>query len=337
MRALLLLIACTAMLRAETQKFAYEKAEMGIRFTVTLFAENEETAKRLADGAFARIAELNKIFSDYEDDSELSRLSRTSGTDAKVPLSAPLWHVLERSIRLAEESGGAFDPTCGPLTATWRRARRKGELPSPALVEEMKARCGWRKLRLLPDEKSALLASPDMRLDLGAIAKGYACDEALRFLREKGHGVALVAGAGDMAAGEPPPGRKGWRIAIDALDTADGIAKPDTVIVEIANCGIATSGDRFQRLEIEGKRYSHILDLRTGVPVTDHSLVSVIAPDCMTADSLSTTLSVLGPKDGSVLAAKYNAVARWQRQPAQEVEIIATPGWEKWIFPEPSK
>ena len=337
MRALLLLIASTFLLHAEPQKFAYEKAEMGIRFTVTLFAEKEDTAKRLADGAFARIAELNKIFSDYEDDSELSRLSRTSGTNAKVPLSAPLWHVLERSVRMAEESGGAFDPTCGPLTATWRRARRKGELPSPALVEEMKARCGWRKLRLLPDEKTALLVSPDMRLDLGAIAKGYACDEALRFLREKGHGIALVAGAGDMAAGDPPPGRKGWRIAIDALDTADTSTKPETIVVEIANCGIATSGDRFQRLEIEDKRYSHILDLRTGVPVTDHSLVSVIAPDCMTADSLSTTLSVLGPQNGSALASKYGAVARWQRQPATKVEITATHGWEKWVLAEPLK
>ncbi len=337
MRALLLLILATALVHAEPQKFAYEKAEMGIRFTITLFAENEETAKQAASAAFARIAELNQVFSDYEDDSELTKLSRTSGSGTKVPLSAPLYHVLERSIRLAEESGGAFDPTAGPLTATWRRARRKSELPSPDLIAEMKARCGWQKLLLFPDGKSAQLTTPEMRLDLGAIAKGYACDEALRFLREKGHAIALVAGAGDMAAGDPPPGRKGWRIAIDPLDASNGAANPETVIVELANCGIATSGDRFQRLEIGGKRYSHILDLRSGTPLTDHSLVTVIAPDCMTADALSTTLSVLAPKEGTALAAQYKSVARWQRQPADSVEIITTPGWEKWRATAPVK
>ncbi len=335
MRTLLLLLASALVAHAEPQKFAFEKAEMGIRFTITLFAENEAPAKAAADAAFARVAELNAIFSDYEDDSELSRLSRTAGNGEKIPLSPQLWHVLARSLFFAEATGGAFDPTCGPLTALWRRARRNNEAPSPALVQEMKARCGWAKLILFPDTKSAQLTVPDMRLDLGAIAKGRACDEALRLLRERGHPIALVAGAGDMAAGDPPPGRKGWRIAIDPLDAGNGAPIPERVVVEIANCGLATSGDRFQRLEVAGKRLSHILDLRTGTPLQDHSLVTVIAPDCMTADALSTALSVLGPKDGSALATQQNALARWQRQPAQAVEITAMPGWEKWQIDTP--
>ncbi len=330
MRFLVMLLAGALAARAESQKFAFEKAEMGIRFTVTLFAENEVGAKAAADAAFARIAELNQTFSDYEEDSELSILSRTAGSGKKTPVSPELWLVLSRSRQLAGKTGGAFDPTCGPLTAAWRRARRKNELPSPALIDELKARCGWQKLRLNPDDKTAELLTPDMRLDLGAIAKGYACDEALKLLRSKGHAIALVAGAGDMAAGDPPPGRKGWRIAIDPLDVENGAPKPETITVELANCAIATSGDRYQRLQIGDKRYSHILDLRTGQPLTDHSLVTVIAADCMTADSLSTTLSVLGPKDGEPLAGEYGAVARWQRQPAQTVEITESPGWKKW-------
>ena len=317
-----------ATLHAEPQKFAFEKAEMGIRFTVTLFAEKEVAAKAHADAAFARIAELNAVFSDYEEDSELSRLSRSAGSGKKVPLSPQLWLVLSRARTFAERTSGAFDPTCGPLTAVWRRARRKNELPSPALVQEMRARCGWEKLLLA--EHAATLLAPDMRLDLGAIAKGYACDEALKLLRERGHAIALVAGAGDMAVGDPPTGRKGWRIAIDPLDAENGEPSPKRVIVELANWGIATSGDRFQRLQLGGKRHSHILDLRTGQPLEDHSLVTVIARDCMTADALSTALSALGPKDGAVLAEEEKAVARWQRQPAQAVELTATPGWEKW-------
>ncbi len=322
--ALLVLALATAAL-AEPQKFAFEKAEMGIRFTVTLFAEKEDLAKQAADAAFARIAAINHIFSDYEDDSELALLSRTGGSGKKVPLSPELAFVLARAQHYAERSGGAFDPTCGPLTAMWRRARRKNELPSPALVEEMRARCGWRKL-ILADGTATLLL-PDMRLDLGAIAKGYACDEALRLLRERGHPIALVAGAGDMAAGDPPPGRKGWRIAIDPLDAEDGATPPPAVITELANNAIATSGDRFQRLQLDGKRYSHILDLRTGQPLTDHSLVTVLAPNCMTADALATALSALGPEKGKALAAEEKALARWQRQPAATVEIVTSPGW----------
>lgn len=330
MKAWLLLLVSACVLRAEPQKFAFEKAEMGIRFTVTLFAEKEDAAKIAADAAFARIAELNAVFSDYEDDSELSQLSRTSGSGKEVPLSPQLWHVLASAREFAERSGGAFDPTCGPLTATWRRARRKNELPSAALIAEMKARCGWQKLVLFPERKSAKLTTPEMRLDLGAIAKGHACDEALKLLREHGHAIALVAGAGDMAAGDPPPGRKGWRIALDPLDAENGESVPKRVVVEIANCGLATSGDRFQRLEVNGKRYSHILDLRTGSPLEDHSLVTVIAANCMSADALSTALSVLAPKDGTALASEQKAVARWQRQPTQAVEITAMAGWEKW-------
>jgi thiamine biosynthesis lipoprotein len=330
LRALSILAFAAAGLRAEPQKFAFEKAEMGIRFTITLFAETEDAAKTAADAGFARIAELNQIFSDYEEDSELSKLSRTSGSGKAQPLSPQLGLVLARSLRLAEETGGAFDPTCGPLTALWRRSRRKNELPSPALFEEMRSRSGWKNLALDPSANTATLRIPDMRLDLGAIAKGYACDEALKLLRERGYKIALVAGAGDMAAGDPPPGRAGWRILIDPLDAGNAAEVPPRVIIEIANCGIASSGDRFQRLEIGGKRYSHILDLRSGQPLIDHSLVSVIAPDCMTADSLSTSLSVLGPKDGLPLAEKYGAVARFQRQPDKAVEITASPGWEKW-------
>jgi thiamine biosynthesis lipoprotein len=142
--------------------------------------------------------------------------------------------------------------------------------------------------------------------------------------------MALVAGGGDMAAGDPPPGRKGWRIEVAPLDVEGGARKPAGVIVELANCGIATSGDLFQRLEINGKRYSHILDMRTGQPLTDHALVTVIAADCFTA-SLSTALCILGPVEGSKLAEKWSVTARWQRQPSSAIEIIEMPGWQKWV------
>lgn len=334
-RAALLLLLLLAVARGEDlQKFVFEKPEMGVPFRVSLYAPNAEKAKAAADAAFAKVEQLNTIFSDYEDDSELSKLSRTSGSGAKVPLSDPLWTVLDRAQQIAEQSSGAFDVTCGPLTSVWRRARRKLELPAPSLVAEMRARCGWKKLQLDPATHTAELLTPQMRLDLGSLAKGYAVDAALRTVREQGCPVALVAGSGDMAAGDPPPGRKGWRIEIVPLDAEGGAPSPPSVVVELAHAGIATSGDFFQRLEFNGKRYSHILDMRTAQPLTDHALVSVIGPDCFTA-SLSTTLCILGPEAGAQLASKWNVAARWQRQPAGAVEITTTPGWEKWLAPSP--
>ena len=123
----------------------------------------------------------------------------------------------------------------------------------------------------------------------------FRSDEALQVLRRRGLPQALVSGGGDMAAGEPPPGRAGWRIEVAPLDIPNA---PPARFVLLRNRALATSGDVFQRLEIGGVRYSHIVDPRTGLGLTDHSLVTVIAPDCLTADSLATAVSVLGRARG---------------------------------------
>ena len=331
LRIFLVLAVSFACVRAgELQKFAFEKAEMGVPFRITLYAEGEAVAKDAADAAFARVEALNHIFSDYEDDSELTLLSRASGRGKAVKVSEELWTVLARAQALAERTQGAFDVTCGPLTSMWRRARRKQELPAPDLVAEMQSRVGWWKMRLDEKERTVELLAPEMRLDVGSIAKGYACDEALKVLRAKGCPRAMVAGSGDITAGDPPPERKGWRIEAVELDVEDAAARPAQTVVELANAAIATSGDRYQRLEAGGKRYSHILDPRTGQPLTDHSLVSVIARDGLTA-GISTACSVIGPKEALKLAKEWKAAIRIQRQPDGKVEITESPGWLDWV------
>src|SRR6266446_1085913 len=125
---------------APLQKFVFEKAEMGLPFRISLYTTDQATAKAAAEAAFDRIAVLNSILSDYDSDSELSRLSRTSGQGKAVPVSADLWRVLLRAQEFAARSDGAFDITVGPLVNLWRRARHKQELPTPELIAEMKAR-----------------------------------------------------------------------------------------------------------------------------------------------------------------------------------------------------
>jgi thiamine biosynthesis lipoprotein len=157
-----------------------------------------------------------------------------------------------------------------------------------------------------------------MRLDVGGIGKGYALDEAMKVLKTNGISRALVSGGGDMAVSEPPPGKDGWKVELSEVET--NAAKE---FVLIKNCGLATSGDTFQRLEIDGKRYSHIVDPRTGIGLTDHSLVTVIASNAMTADATSKPVSVLGPREGlkfveSIPGAKVRIV----RKPKEKVEVV---------------
>src|SRR5262249_33303853 len=145
------------------------------------------------------------------------------------------------------------------------------------------------------------LSTPRMRLDLGGIAKGYAVDAALTVLQARGIRRALVSRGGDMAVSGPPPGQHGWRIEGAPLDATNA---PSRRVVSLTHARLATSGDVFQRLEIDGRRYSHIVDPHTGLGLIDHSLVTIIAPDCTTADGLATAVSVLGPERGLQLVAR---------------------------------
>jgi FAD:protein FMN transferase len=308
---LLCLAACVSRTRpeaSELQRYEFEEPQMGVPFRIVLYATNETHAQRAADAAFARIADLNTIMSDYETDSELSKLSRSSEQGSpEVQLSDDLWRVLEPAQRLAAESDGAFDITIGPCVGLWRKARRERELPDASRLENARRKIGYQNLILNQQNRSARLLRFGMRLDLGAIAKGYAADQALETLKNFGIDRALVAASGDLSLGKPPPGDKGWRVEIVGYDARDG---PPSAIVPLANCGIATSGDLFQRVEINGVRYSHIVNPFTCVGMTNHALATVVAKNCMSADSLATVMTIVEPNEALAIATKRNAAAR---------------------------
>jgi thiamine biosynthesis lipoprotein len=211
----------------------------------------------------------------------------------------------------------------------WRKARRVKELPSPeSLTNALKA-VGYKKLLLDPAFQSAQLLAPHMKLDLGGIAKGFAADEALRTLRGLGIHRALVAASGDIAVSEPPPGKKGWRIEVAPLDTPNS---PPKRFILLSHGAVSTSGDMFQRLEIGGKRYSHIVDPATGVGLTDHSLVTTIARNGMTADALSKVVAIRGHERGFEIIRKIPGTAAFVvRQPEDKIETFQTPDFEKFL------
>jgi thiamine biosynthesis lipoprotein len=316
---------------AELKRFEFQRPQMGLPFRMVLYAADPVTATTAASNAFNRIAQLNDIMSDYDSDSELSRLSHTSGQGKVTPVSGDLWRVLERAQSLAQRSGGAFDVTVGPCVNLWRKARHDRKLPNAERLAEARQAVGYQHVRLDPRRHTVELLVPGMRLDLGGIAKGYAVDEALKILRQHGIKSALVAGGGDLAVGDPPPGKPGWRIELPPLDVPNA---PPVRFVLLSDAALATSGDLFQRLEIDGKRYSHIVDPRTGIGLTDHSLVTVIARDCLTADSMTKVVSVLGPTAGLKLVAQTRgAEARAVRKPAEAIELQETAGFGRFYEP----
>ena len=263
------------------KRWEFRHPQMGTLFRIVLYEEDSLKAQAAAVAAFARIDSLNAMLSDYRADSELSRLSARAGDGQWVAVSGELWFLLQRSRQIAVLSDGAFDPTIGPLSKLWRKAFRQGEFPDTTALKAAREKVGIELLQFHNSQQKARLLLPGMRLDLGGIAKGYAVDEAMRVLRRNGLSIALVDGGGDLRAGDPPPDKAGWKVAVGN----------DTMLT-IARQAVATSGDTYRFLEWNGRRHSHIIDPRTGLGATHSLQVTVMGPDCTTADALASALSV---------------------------------------------
>ncbi|NUQ71038.1 MAG: FAD:protein FMN transferase [Chthonomonadales bacterium] len=296
-----LLGRCDTAAGNDLQRFQYTEVHMGMQARIVLYAPSESAALEAARAAFRRIGSLDAALSDYRPTSELMRLCARAG-EGPVRVSGDLMRVLRRSLELARRTDGAFDPTCGPVVELWRRARREGRLPSTEAVREALGRTGWTRVTLYPERSAVSLSSRGMKLDLGGIAKGYACDAALRELLRCGTPRALVEIGGDLVVGSAPPGRAGWSIVIPSA------RRQDDLYLCLTDAAVSTSGDTEQYVEIDGKRYSHIVDPRTGIGLTTRVAVSVIARRGEISDGLSTAISVLGAVRGRALAARYPEV-----------------------------
>jgi thiamine biosynthesis lipoprotein len=290
------LLVCALALAADEklERYSQRAVHMGVEFEVVLYAPSEAAAKEAMTAAFARVAELDKRLSDYDAESELTRLSAASPTAEPVKVSEDLWAVLSVSQKLSEKSEGKFDITVGPLTKLWRRARRQKELPTKEQIATALESVGYKHLVLDEKNHTAKLLSPNMRLDAGGIAKGYAAEEALAKIRALGIAQALVRASGDIAAGDPPPNEKGWKIGLAPLDPD----QPPERFIWLKNGAVSTSGDSRQHLIVDGKRYSHIIDPHTGYGISGRSSVSVIARHGIDADSIASAVSILGPEKG---------------------------------------
>lgn len=295
---------------------------MGVAWTITAYAASHSQARAAIAAAHDEVARLERIFSDYDPASELSRLSVAAPTAEPVPVSDDLWRVLAQAIAFRDASGGAFDPTVGPLTTLWRRARRTGALPAADVLAAARAAVGPEALSLDTVRRAVGLHHRGMRLDLGGIGMGDAIDQAIETLRRRGIRIAMVEASGDIAVLGAPPGRPGWRIAMAPLGRTDAHAA-DLVLADAA---VTTSGDAFQAVTIDGVRYGHVVDPRTGLGVGGPAAVTVIAPQCTTADALATAALVLGREAGLRLVDDLPGCAArfvWMNESGEACEVTS--------------
>jgi thiamine biosynthesis lipoprotein len=300
---------------------------MGSPFTMTVFADDSLALLPIIEKAFARVDELNHIFSDYDSTSEISRLCREKAVytisqdsledgEGGQKLSDDLYLMIKRSLEASRLSNGAFDITVGHIVKLWRQARKSKSLPKAAELEKALRQTGWRKIRLDTVHKKMSFYTARrtptrgvvgqkavLALDFGGIVKGFAAQEVSHILKENGYPICLVDAGGDMVLGNAPPLKsEGVHENKDAFrrDSAwlIGLTSPQSDVLMpqflyLKNQAIATSGDLYQSVRIDGKTYSHIVHPKTGLGLTHQRQVTAIANDGATADWLATACSVL--------------------------------------------
>ena len=258
-----------------------ERPLMGTLFKIVVYGTDEEAAREAIEAAFRRGLAIETICSDYNPASELSGLN-ASEQDELVTISPTLAAVLAHAHETADVTEGLYDPTLGALTSLWRQSRDTKSLPAPETLAAARETTGWRHLEVNLDESTATIRKAGLKIDLGGVAKGFAADDMFTILQKHGFTRALIAAGGDVRLGDPPPGAPAWRVG---LRTFGPEARE---FIQVANCAVSTSGDLQQFVEIEGKRYAHIINPATGLGLTGRIAATIIAPTATQSDPLAT-------------------------------------------------
>ena len=283
--------------------------QMGTIFEISAYGKKEDTRRTAAaiEEAFAEIRKADQMMSDYRADSDLTRLNQNGGT-AFVPVPAELYDLLQEAVKYSRLTGGAFDVTSGPLVTAWQRAAGQTRLPSDAELRRLLPLVGDSRLLFDDEQQAVRFDRPGVRVDLGAIAKGWAVDRAAAVLRRRGIERALIsAGTSTLYAIGSPPSQQAWEIGIRHPGSAnvedDATQDEEKILATVAlkDEALSTSASYEKYLEIQGKKYSHLLDPRSGIPAEGILSATVIAPTATESDALSTGVFILGMERAAAL------------------------------------
>lgn len=281
-------------------------------------------AEHAVDLAFAEIARLERIFSVYLPGSEASRLNRLIPGE-RMRVSPELFAVISRAVSARGTTDGVFDVTIPPLRDLWRHAASSGVLPDQREIDEARSHVDASAIMLDNAASSVAFSRPGMAIDLGGIAKGYAADRAAVVLRANGIVSALINAGGDMRCMGERPGGGPWKVGVRHPRRRDALACE----ISLTDRGIDTSGDYERYAMVAGRRCSHIIDPRRGIPVGDTVVsATVIAPDSATADIYATALCILG-EDGLTIVRQAGLDALIILNCGGRLEMRMTNGMEK--------
>ncbi|NII06664.1 FAD:protein FMN transferase [Luteibacter anthropi] len=304
----LLLFLPVITLATEVRRF--EGETMGSTWSVNAVLPDGANDTAIRNGIQAEVDRVVAQMSTYEAESDLSSFNRApAGTWQTLP--PEFYTVLSYALSLAKDSGGAYDPTVGPLVNLWGFGPDKHphEAPDPSTVEAARARVGWSRIRL-DDATHRAFQPGGIYVDLSSVAKGFGVDQVARFLDRSGIRAYLVEVGGELRGKGRKPDGSPWHVGIERPGAAAGaVDDPDELqrVIALTDKAIATSGDYRHFFESGGRFYSHHIDPRTGYPVAHRvASVSILADDCMHADSMGTTMTVLGPEQGMAYAKAHH-------------------------------
>lgn len=287
---------------------------MGTVLEVTLCPVDSMQGQSLSDALFTSARRLDSLLTTFSPGSPVSHLNARAGSGAQ-PVPPEVAEILSLSLRYWQLTEGTFDVTVGPLITLWRQTTEAHTPPSPAAVRQARTRVGSEKITLLP-HGSVSLARSGMAIDLGGIGKGYTLDQLVALLKERDTANALLDfGQSSIWALGQPPDAIGWRLLVRQLD---GVP---IGVITLRNQALSVSGSLGQSFEVNGRRYGHVLDPRTGEPLQRDLLASVIAPSAAQAEALSKALLILGEHQG---------IALLQRLPGVEGLLIEANG-QRWM------
>jgi len=316
---------------ADAARFEFDATHMGTTWRLVLYAADKTAAKKSAKAAFDRVAELEKVMSDYDPKSELMLLSKANDTKPgeAIPISDDLLDVLGKAAEVSEATNGAFDITVGPLSQLWRTARKTKRLPGNEVLKASLGLVGRELWSIDVKAKTATLKKAKMRLDLGGIGKGYAADAAMAVLKKQGIASALVAASGDITVSAAPPDREYWTVDVPSPFKDRPVRR-----LGLVNASVSTSGDLYQYAEIDGIRYSHVLDPKTGLGQTGRRTATVVADAGWKADAYTKAALLLPSKDATKLieARCLGLSSAAKAGEDGEIETAETEGFRKKIL-----
>jgi len=275
---------------------------MGTAVEIVISHHQESTAEEAIEAAFDEIRRLETEMSGWRSDSELSLINRCAGEES-ITVSDSLFHIISSAQEISFISEGAFDITVAVLKDVWDFHQDDPKIPDSIDITEKLPLIKYRNIIIDNTKKSVFLKRPGMRIGLGGIAKGYAVDRAMQVIRDRGVRNAIVQLGGDIRLQGKRDGQL-WDVGIQHPRERDGFIGK----ISLSNISISTSGDYEKYFVVNGKRYHHIIDPVTGYPARLCQSVTIVAPDTMTSDALSTTVFVLGPEKGMRLIERLKGI-----------------------------